>query len=97
MTLDLSKYDNTNHNLLKREQKSKIKIVDNGSENSTKRVKKVDVGKGSRGRPLMANEVLCRPVTINFTESEKEVLLKKAAGVTLSTYLRRQLQDAKVI
>ncbi len=98
MELDLSKYDNTNHDLLQKEQKSKLKVAANKTEAPVKKEKKkVEEDKGPRGRPLMANEVLSKPVTVNFTESEKEMLLEKAAGVTLSTYLRKQLKDAKVI
>ena len=49
------------------------------------------------GRPLMADDVLSKPITVNFTENEKEKLIEDAAGVTLSTFLRKKLKESGII
>ncbi len=88
MTFDLSKIKLENKKLLVRDEEysAKVKKINNK--------KNVDKRSEKGGRPMLEDEPLNMPFTINFTQTELQKIKDKAGDVPVAKYLRGIIKNA---
>ena len=85
--MDLSKFKKPTTNYLKPAEE--VSVGKEVSGKKTNPIKKDTVKKSEKiGRPIIGEEPLSIPVTVNFTQTEIEELKKSAGIAALSTYVR---------
>lgn len=96
--MDLSKFKKPTTNYLKEKPAGEISAENELSVKKTSAIKKEKTKKSEKiGRPIIGEEPLSIPVTVNFTQTEIEKLKKSAGIAALSTYVRHIVKKSGVI
>jgi len=97
--LDLSKYDKTNHSLLKKRDErvtEKPRVVEKVVvKKETAKVVQSKKATEKLGRPMMADEPLDQKCSFNITLTEMEKFKTKIGQVPMAAWLRNFLKEEK--